>query len=192
MDNPLLFLLAVITLLATPGPTNTLLAAAGAAGGVRRSLRLLPAEAAGYLIAILIVGLVLGPLLARLPWVADALRIVVGLYLLHLALRLWRSFGAGGEARAVVGPAEVFLATLANPKSIVFGLGIVPFGSPSVAAYLAAFTLVVHLVGLGWLVIGAGAGRAARAAGRAALVPRCGAVLIAVLGGGIVAAPLLG
>ncbi|MFY8031875.1 MAG: hypothetical protein ACOVO5_08585 [Devosia sp.] len=38
MTDPLLFLAAVLTLLGTPGPTNTLLATAGATAGVRRSL----------------------------------------------------------------------------------------------------------------------------------------------------------
>jgi len=46
MDDPLLFALAVLTILGTPGPTNTLLATAGATGGLRRSLPLVPAEAA--------------------------------------------------------------------------------------------------------------------------------------------------
>ena len=41
MTDPFAFALAVLALLGTPGPTNTLLATAGAAAGWRRSLRLL-------------------------------------------------------------------------------------------------------------------------------------------------------
>ncbi len=63
MQNPVLFALAV---LGTPGPTNTLLATAG----LRRSLPLIPAEAAGYTIAVL----TLGPVVAGAPLLAGALR----------------------------------------------------------------------------------------------------------------------
>jgi threonine/homoserine/homoserine lactone efflux protein len=41
MDTLLPFILAVLALLATPGPTNTLMAAAGAQRGLVRSLPLL-------------------------------------------------------------------------------------------------------------------------------------------------------
>lgn len=50
---PFAFLSAVLALLATPGPTNTLMALAGAEGGVGRVARLLPAELAGHLTTIL-------------------------------------------------------------------------------------------------------------------------------------------
>ena len=45
---------------------------------------------AGYTISILTLGLVLGPVVAGAPVLAGALRVAVGIYLLLLALRLWR------------------------------------------------------------------------------------------------------
>ena len=88
MEDPLLFTLAALTILGTPGPTNTLPAMGGAAGGVRRSLPLIQAEVAGYSIAVLALSLVLGPVMSRTPALAGALRGAVGAYLLLLAVRL--------------------------------------------------------------------------------------------------------
>ena len=47
-----LFVSLVITILLTPGPTNTLLASSGIETGVKKSLKLIPAEVVGYFIAI--------------------------------------------------------------------------------------------------------------------------------------------
>ena len=66
------FALAAIALLAVPGPTNTLLAASGAAIGLRPSLRLIPAEISGYLVAIGYLLAVLQPLVASHPLVPVA------------------------------------------------------------------------------------------------------------------------
>ena len=90
MQDPVLFTLTVLLILGTPGPTNTLLATAGATVGFRRALPLLPAEAAGYLIAILAIGLALGPFIAgvALAWIG-------------LGSLLGRAAGAAGRAGLV-------------------------------------------------------------------------------------------
>ena len=67
MTDPLLFILAVLTILGTPGPTNTLLATGGAVDGVGRSLPLLLGELTGYLVAIAVIRVVLGPVIAAYP-----------------------------------------------------------------------------------------------------------------------------
>ena len=51
------FIGLVITILLTPGPTNTLLASSGIQVGLRKSLLLIPAEAMGYIIAISVWGM---------------------------------------------------------------------------------------------------------------------------------------
>ena len=86
MTQPGLFILAILTILATPGPTNTLLATASAAAGVRRSLPLLAAELLGYLITVDVVGLILRPVLTAEPMLGTGLKLVVACYLGYVAL----------------------------------------------------------------------------------------------------------
>lgn len=191
MKDPLLFALAVLAVLGTPGPTNTLLATAGATGGVRRSLPLVPAEAAGYAISVLTLGLVLGPVLARMPALDATLRGAVGAYLLLLAVRLWRRGKATLRTAALVTPVQVFLTTLLNPKAIVFALGIVPFGAPRVWPYMLAFLSLTACVALGWIVAGAMLGGVAGRGGWSGAVPRTGAAAIGVFAVLLLAAPLL-
>ena len=61
----LLFIGLVISILLTPGPTNTLLASSGIQVGIRKSFRLIPSEAFGYMIAISIWGFLIGKVSAK-------------------------------------------------------------------------------------------------------------------------------
>ena len=89
MTDEFSFIIVALALLATPGPTNTLLATSGAASGFRKSLVLLFGEFLGYMIAIAVLIAAMGPIIARAPNFGLALRIVSGLYLLHVAWKLW-------------------------------------------------------------------------------------------------------
>ncbi len=149
-----LFLLAVLTLLATPGPTNTLLATAGATRGVRQALPLLAGELGGYLIAVSFIGFLLRPVVAATPVIAIVLKVLVALYLVVTAIRLWRGAGATSTRQRLVSIGSVFVVTLLNPKALIFALVIVPFGHDGVAAYLAAFSVCVLAVGCCWVLLG--------------------------------------
>jgi threonine/homoserine/homoserine lactone efflux protein len=191
VENPTVFALTVLAILATPGPTNSLLATAGAANGWRRSLPLVPAEAAGYLTTILTVGLLLSPAVASSPVLAGVLRASVGTYLVLLAVRLWRRGGTVLTADLVVTPTQVFLTTLLNPKALVFALGVVPFGAPPVWPYLLGFVLLLVSVATGWIALGALLGRTAAERGRDHVVPRVGAAAVGTFGTLLVVMPLL-
>jgi len=191
MEDPLLFTLAVLAILGTPGPTNTLLATSGAGVGLRRSLVLLPAEACGYLISILLLGLVLGPVVAASPAISIALRLAVGAYLFVLALKLWRQGAVARADAAGIGPRQLFVTTLLNPKAIIFALGVIPFGTAGVWVYLLGFVAMLALVGFCWIMVGAGIGRLAQAGGVARLVPRVGAAAIGLFAALIVMSPLM-
>lgn len=180
MHDPLLFVAATLTILVMPGPTNTLVATSGATAGFRRSLQLIGGEVAGYLIAITLVGLVLKPLLVQAPLIFGILRTLAGAYMLLLAVGLWRFKPTSRTTPMLITLRQVFVTTLLNPKAIVFALGIIPFGSPDVPFYLAGFAGLVILAAVGWAVVGRVVGAAADQKGYAGLLPRLGAVIVAL------------
>ena len=108
-------------LLLTPGPTNTLLALAAATQGCRSALRLLPAEVAGYLLTVTPLLIFGQKILASAPDLQTLVKIMAGLWVGVLAIRLWRPSQAGIDADGVT-PGRVFLTTLLNPKGLLFGL----------------------------------------------------------------------
>lgn len=191
MEDPLVFALSVLVILGTPGPTNTLLATAGASVGLRRALVLIPAEAAGYTISILTLGLLLGPVLAATPLLATAMRAAVGLYLLLLAWRLWQRGGEAFSPGHVVTPGQIFVTTLLNPKAIIFALGIMPFGAGRWWPYMLGFLAMLVCVAVSWIAAGSLLGGAAQRRGWGGLVPRIGAAAIATFATILLVAPLL-
>lgn len=177
MTDPVLFVLTVLTILITPGPTNTLLAIGGASRGLRRGWPLLLGEAIGYGISITTIGAVLRPLLAPSPDAVLVLRVLVSGYLLYLAHRILRSRLVAG-ADTVITVRRVFVATLLNPKAMVFALVVVPFGAPSVALYMLGFFAVLVPVALCWIAFGAVLGRAAAGTRYERWILRAGALAI--------------
>lgn len=171
MTDPLLFVLSVLTLLGTPGPTNTLLATSGAVVGVRRSLPLLAGELTGYLLAIAIFRLVLGPVLVAEPMIGHVLKVLVAFYLALIAVRLW-SVSCMTTGTAVVRTPHVFTTTLCNPKAFIFAFGIIPHDVQA-APYFAAFSACVVMVGFLWVVFGHVAGSR-----HSKLVPRIASIAL--------------
>ena len=150
------FVLSVIALLAVPGPTNTLLAASGAAIGPRRSLLLIPAEISGYLVAIGCLVAIVQPLAASHPMIPVASKLLASAYLAWTAVRLWQDGGAelmGVPAPA--SPARLFLTTLLNPKALIFAFVIFPHtGLAALVPYAVIFVALVAIIGGGWIVLG--------------------------------------
>jgi len=143
MVEPFGFVLAVLMLLGTPGPTNTLLAASGAVVWMGRSLRLIAAEVGGYLLAISLLISVVGPVVADHAWFGTALRLAAGAWLAYCALRLWREAASGftlTETRISMG--RMFLTTTLNPKALIFAFVIFPPGTlPQMLPWLGVFAV---------------------------------------------------
>lgn len=157
------FIFAVLALLLTPGPTNTLLTVAAAARGFRPSLSLLLGELAGYLSIVVPLATIAAPLLEGRPAVATALRLVAAGWVLFLAVRLWRVSAARPDRAegAAVTIGQVFLTTVLNPKAPIIGLVVMPHGTlAEIAPAIGLLSLMIAGAGTGFLILGSLIGRA--------------------------------
>ncbi|WP_421591651.1 LysE family translocator [Shinella sp. M27] len=181
------FLFAILALLLTPGPTNTLLTVGAASRGFRKSLPLLLGELCGYLTVVIPLATVAAALLDGRPTLSVALRVVAACWVLFLAIRLWlvSSKPAGeGHAKAVT-VAQVFLTTMLNPKAPIIGLVIMPHGPlMDIAPALGLFSLLVAGAGTCFLLLGSFVGQAPVLSPR--LVYRIAAIFLVVFSLGLV------
>jgi threonine/homoserine/homoserine lactone efflux protein len=158
-----LFVLGTVLVLIMPGPTNTLLAAAGLRQGVRRSIRLTAAELAGYLVSISLWGYLLAHAAHFVSGLPTLVRAASILYIAWLAVRMWREAIALPEsARAAVGMRTLFVATLLNPKALLFAGTIFPAGAfaawPAYLQTIAVFGALLVPIGIVWIAFGAALG----------------------------------
>jgi threonine/homoserine/homoserine lactone efflux protein len=145
------FLAAALVILATPGPTNTILAACGATLGLKRARHLPFAEAAGYFLAVS-AYLVLAQRVAHFPVALPVLKGVASAWLLFVAWRLWqrpvKTPTSGGHGSAFM---RIFLTTILNPKAMLVGAILVPSMPASIQIQATlAFVCLSFLVGSVW------------------------------------------
>lgn len=145
--------------LVAPGPTNTLLLASGLTVGIKKTLPLIAAEVAGYVAAIALWGTLLAEITAKFSWAPTLVKALCCCAILATAIKLWRySPNSKQENEKAVGIKSLFLATLTNPKSLVFAGAIFPSESfKSASAFAAAilmFVAVLIPIGIGWSAAG--------------------------------------
>lgn len=153
--TPMEFVLAVLALLVTPGPTNSLLLVAGAERGWRGAARLIPAELAGYLATTVPLALAGARLLDALPAARAAIARAAAAWVLWLATTLWRRppSRAGGPT---VTARRVAVTTLLNPKALILGLVLLPAPDAGrLALNLGLFAAQVVAVAMLWALLGA-------------------------------------
>lgn len=153
----------VAVILAMPGPTNTLLAAAGLRQGFWRSARLTGAELAGYFISITVWGRFLEQAAHAFSWLPGLVRAAAAVYIAYLAIRMWRGARTVPSAATQgIGMRTLFVATLLNPKGILFASAIFPAAAfLDLSSYLVAMAVFAALlvpIGLLWVAFGASLG----------------------------------
>lgn len=183
MDQTTAYLIAA-TVLALPGPTNTLMALSGSALGWRPFLPLVTAALAGYGVAItaLAVIAIAGP---QLPALTDMLRLIAAVVLVHAAFRLWHFSGwsqaPGGERAAPVRWTHVFLTTLLNPKAVVLYVTLFPpsaTGGADLALAISTLALVIAAASAMWIGLGSKLSTLQPAEARRGWIERGGAVVL--------------
>jgi len=189
MNDPILYAIAVISLLATPGPTNTLLGTSGAIVGIRASLPLLGGELAGYLISVFAIRQLLTPVLTAWPKFSVVLTCAVAVYIGVVAIRLWVNGAKLVATGQPISVQSVFITTLLNPKGLVFGLSIIPQTHPHIVEYIVAFCAMIVAIGFCWIVIGHCIGITVSER-HSRIVPRIAAVALAGFTGLLIASAL--
>lgn len=154
MTSPILFVFAILILLFTPGPTNTLLWASGAMIGIRRSLPLLLGEIIGYFSAIMLILLLFEPMLQHVPHVERVLAVAVGCYVTHLAVTMWRCATDSVASTAVISFKKIVIVTFLNPKAFIFALTLIPSGDAQSHWYFVMLAICITTVGFSWIVFG--------------------------------------
>ena len=154
------FIGLVITILLTPGPTNTLLASSGIQVGLRKSLLLIPAEAIGYIIAISAWGMLIGKVSTTLPLLPTFLKSLSAGYIVFLAVKLWRTADQKVALnQPTIRPRELLCATLLNPKALLFASAIFPavaWNSQQIyMAHMGTFVALILPIALFWISVGA-------------------------------------
>lgn len=170
----LMFAAASLALAVIPGPTMLLALSNGMGGGMRRAVWGMAGAILGSALVIAVVAVGLGSLLAASATLFEALRAVGVLYLLWLAVQLWRSPPLDLQAALAEVPGRQALGraafvrsltvALSNPKALLFFAAFLPQfvnpAQPLVAQYAALGALFVA-IDAGVMVVYAVAGRQA-------------------------------
>lgn len=157
------FVLAAFALAGSPGPANTVLAAAGAAFGLRRSVWLATGIITGVLTVMLLTATGLAGLILALPGVAPVATVAGALYMAYLA---WKIATApplqetNTEARAPSFGSGYFVGA-GNPKTFAAvaalhsGFTLSP-GEPVLEVVLKLVSLapILVIVNVVWLLLG--------------------------------------
>ncbi|AQZ80791.1 multidrug transporter MatE [Acinetobacter calcoaceticus] len=154
-----LFIGLVATILLTPGPTNTLLASSGVQVGLRKSVKLIPAEVLGYVISISAWGMLIGKVSTTLPLLPPILKLLSACYIIYLAIKLWHTANQEIELnQPTIRTRELFCATLLNPKALLFASAIFPVAAWSdfhiYLIHMMAYLALITPIALFWIFLG--------------------------------------
>lgn len=123
-----LFIFALLAVLLVPGPTNALLASIAQQQGIAKTFQLVPVQLLGYIYGISLWALFIHLTLPTWPLLIEILHFFSVIYMLWLALHLWKSsdLEKHSQNHKTLKSKQLFISTLKNPKCILFAAGIFP------------------------------------------------------------------
>lgn len=122
--------------------------------GLRRALRLIPIVLLCYLAVVMPLMFWGVVLIQHLPLLRPILTFGAAIWVAALAIKLWTLTAPTDATATAVSSLHLAITTLLNPKSLIFGLILLPSATPPLAGLLA-FACFVPLVSAIWLAIGA-------------------------------------
>lgn len=150
MFVPLDLILALIgfafVMAGTPGPNNMMVLTSGLNFGFRRTLPHMLGIAVGFGVMNVLVGLGLGQIFARWPFIYSAMKIIGAAYLLWMAIAIARSgpIEGGGERGAPFSFLQGALFQWVNAKAWVIAVGSI--SAYTVPTHYLASVLLIGLV----------------------------------------------
>lgn len=144
--------LALMVLLLTPGPTNTLMLLAGAERGILRALVLIPVELVAYLAVIVPLALLSQALAEQMAAIRPVVAVAAGAWVLYLACAMWRT-APQPNAGAMVTAQRLAVTTFLNPKGLIMGLVLLPAAGTAGTAF-ALLALCIVAVAAFWALLG--------------------------------------
>ncbi|MDC8759445.1 LysE family translocator [Janthinobacterium fluminis] len=151
---------------ASPGPVNFVAVSSGMRFGLRRTLPQITGATLGFSLLLLAIGMGLGELLRAAPWLLVALKAGGSLFLCHLAYKLFRAAGDGGDITLKKPPTfwDGALAQWLNPKAwLASSAGVATYTVPgaayrnSVFGMTLLFLLMCFISFSAWAMLGASA-----------------------------------
>ncbi|RQR49342.1 LysE family translocator [Burkholderia sp. Bp9140] len=146
-------------ILVIPGPTNTLLFVSGLRVRLRTTLPLVAAEAFGYITAISLFGFLLVSAFGRFAWLHAVIKGGCAVYVGYLALKMWsQSHLTKERVDRIVSTRDMLVATLTNPKGLLFASTIFPAESFRTVKHFSVamicFLAILVPIGIGWASLG--------------------------------------
>ncbi|PKA41560.1 amino acid transporter [Rhizobium sullae] len=120
-----LYMVAVVTMIAVPGPVAVLVTGAGLAGGPTKALRTIFGTNAASLVLILLSALVVKGLFAINETAFNVLKLAGACYIAYIGWDIFREAGASDQGQANIQPrvggfSKGFVMAISNPKDIIF------------------------------------------------------------------------